>query len=130
MQYNQIYRKLLRREEYGYERDRRHELYYYCSENELYRLCPDLYDTEKREREAEIDLCMRIAVNLALQDLETINQRWYTLIMEFYFDESSTKTSLGKKYGVTRQAILKTLNKALAVLRVRANEHLNRLLNE
>lgn len=130
MQYERIYKQMIRREKYLYERDRSHGLFYYRSENELYRLCPDLYDTEKREQEEYIDRCMRAALWLALQDLKAINPGWYTLIMEFYFDDTATKTSLCKKYGVTRQAILKKLNKALAVLKRKANEHLDRLLNE
>lgn len=130
MQYMKIYKQMIRREKYLYERDRAKGLYYYSSENELYRLCPDLYDTEKREQEALIDRCMRAAVRLALEDLETLNPKWHTLIIEYYFDETATKTSLGEKYGVTRQAIGKTLNKALAVLKRRANEHYDRLLNE
>lgn len=50
MQYEKVCKQMVRREQYLYERDRSHGLYYCKDETELYKLCPDLYDTEKKER--------------------------------------------------------------------------------
>lgn len=130
MQYENVYKQMERRERYLYEQDRINMVYYYHSERELYKLCPNLYDTERLAREAEYDRCMRRAMYLALEDLAELNPKWYMIIIDYYFGESVSKSDLGAKYGTTRQAVGKTLNKALALLKRIAKKHLERLLSE
>ena len=130
MQYEKVYKQMVRREQYLYERDRSHGVFYFSSERDLYRLCPNLYDTEKAEHEDHYDRCMRNAMYLALNDLEQMNPKWHSMIITYYFGCNVTQADLGEKYGVSRQSISQTLGRAILLLRHRANHHLKRLLNE
>lgn len=130
MQYEKVYKQMVRREQYLYERDRSHGLYYYKDETELYKLCPDLYDTEKKEREAFGEECMREALRLALRDLSNLRPKWHSIVIDYYYGEKVTQSALGKKYGVSHQTISRILKQALRILRRKAKMHLNQLLNE
>lgn len=129
MQYEKVYKQMERRERYLYERDRSHGLYYYSDEKELYKLCPDLYDTEKREREAFGEECMREALHLALNDLHNLQPKWYLIVIDYYYGEKVTQYELGVKYGVSHQTISRILARSRQMLRRRATKHLQKLLN-
>lgn len=127
MQYKKVYKQMVRRERYLYERDRSHGLYYYKDETELYKLCPDLYDTEKKEREAFGEECMREALRLALRDLANLRPKWHSIVIDYYYGENVTQIALGRKYGVSHQTISRILKQALRILRRKAKMHLNQL---
>lgn len=129
---NANFKRMVRRQRYLYERDSAIGVLHYSSEDELYRMSPyGIFDYEKEQQETEYRSILRKAMYLGLSDLRDDNLHWYELVVDYYLTEPRyTLGQLGVKYGVTRQAVTKTLHKAMARLRRYATYHLNILLSE
>lgn len=129
---NADFKRMLRRQRYLYERDSAIGVLHYSSENELYKMSPSgIFDYEKERQETEYRTILRKAMYLGLSDLRDRDSHWYELVVEYYLTEPRpTLEQLGERYGVTRQAVTKSLHKAMPLLRIYADLHLKRLLNE
>ena len=127
-EYETILKKMIRREKYLTERDNYFGLRYYGSEKELYLLHPIPKYTGNNSEE-RMHKCLCTAVYYALNDLKAYQPRWYEIICLYYLGEPVSITYLGKRYGVTRQAVSKVLKKALRFLRIRAVAYFDELWN-
>lgn len=125
-------KRLFRHQRYVYERESAMGVLHYGTENELYKMSPSgIYEYEKIQQEAEYRSLLREAMYLGLSDLRDWNPHWYELVAEYYLTEPRpTLDQLGARYGVSRQAVSKSLHKAMPLLRRYADLHLKRLLNE
>ncbi|MBR1431754.1 hypothetical protein [Ruminococcus sp.] len=125
-------KRLMRHQRYVIERDSAKGVLHYGSEEELYKMSPcGIYEYEQEQREAEYRALLRKAMYLALRDLKEWNHYWYELVTAYYLTEPQpTLAQLGARYGVTRQAVTKSIRKGMTVLRCHANIHLRELINE
>lgn len=121
--------KLDRYEKYQKERDAAHGIRHYSTEDELYSLNPcGIMDAEKEEQEFHYRMLMYKAMNMAMHDLNKLNPYWYQLVKEFYLCNSQiTLAQLGEMHGKSRQAVSKSLKRAMSVLRQIAEEYLEKL---
>jgi hypothetical protein len=71
---------------------------------------PDLIVMEKEEKESIRNLVQQML------SLNSLSDRQKDYITMYYF-ESQTFEQIGKKYGITREAVRQGLNKALDILR-------------
>lgn len=125
-------KRLMRHQRYIIERDSAKGVLHYGSEEELYTMSPSgIFVFEQEQNEAEYRSVLRKAMYFALSDLRDINPHWYELVTEYYLSEPrTTLEQVGERYGVSRQAVTKSIRKGMAVLRCHANMHLAELLNE
>lgn len=121
--------KLDRHEKYLREKDSAHGVLHYSTEDELYSLKPSgIMDTEKEEQEFQYRMLMYKAMNMAMYDLHKLNSYWYQLVKEFYLCTGQiTFAQLGEMHGKSRQAVSKSLKRAMSVLRQIAEEYLEKL---
>ncbi len=129
---NVEFKRLLRHQRYVVERDSANRVLHYGWENELYQMSPcGIFSYEQEQQEAEYRALLRKAMYMGLSDLRDWNPHWYELVVEYYLTEPRpTLEQIGERYGVTRQAVAKSLHKGMAVLRCHANMYLYELLNE
>ncbi|MDE6679059.1 MAG: hypothetical protein K2K02_08465 [Ruminococcus sp.] len=122
-------RKFDRHEKYLREKDSAHGVLHYGMEDELYSMNPSaIIDTEKEEQEFQYRILMYKAMNMAMHDLHKLNPYWYQLVKEFYLCTSQiTLAQLGEMHGKSRQAVSKSLKRAMSVLRQIAEEYLEKL---
>ncbi len=127
---NRLIRKILRHENYLLEKENSRKYLYYGFEDEIYRShFFEVYNNLKSKQESEYKYFLFQAMYLALNDLKKLNPYWYKLICEFYFGkEKITLEQLGKMHNVTRQAVTKSLRRALNVLRQIAEEYLENMM--
>ena len=125
-------KRLMRHQRYIIERDSARGVLHYGSEEELYNMSPyGLYEYEQEQQEAEYRALLRKAMYMALNDLQEWNSHWYELVTEYYLSEPRlTLEQVGERYGVSRQAVTKSIRKGMMVLRCHANMHLAELLNK
>lgn len=122
-------KKFNRHEKYLREKDSSHGVLHYGTENELYSLKPcGIMDNEKEEQEFQYRVLMYKAMNMAMYDLQRLNPYWYQLVKDFYLCTSQiTLAQLGEMHGKSRQAVSKSLKRAMSVLRQIAEEYLEKL---
>ncbi|MDE6833029.1 MAG: hypothetical protein K2J39_02090 [Ruminococcus sp.] len=121
-------KKLNRHEKYLKEKDSSHGVLRYGTEEELYSMNPSgIMDTEKEEQEFQYKMLMYKAMNMAMHDLHKLNPYWYQLVKEFYLcTRQITLAQLGEMHGKSRQAVSKSLKRAMSVLRQIAEEYLEK----
>jgi hypothetical protein len=120
-----ISKKLKRRNRYLEEKKRKTDKRFgiaYCGYDMDYEFSQAAYmNWEQTEQEKKS--CQ--ALYEALEDLKEIDLIGYRMIIEYYLVGRSTMTEIGKKYGVSRQACGKRINKCLSVLKILVNLHIN-----
>lgn len=124
--------KITRHAHYLDECDAANGLLRYSTEDELYKMRPQgIWDYQTERQEEEYHLLLYRAMNLALDDLKRLNPYWHQVVCDFYLrKEKITLNQLGTMHGKSRQAITKTLKRAMKVLQQIADEHLDNLMNE
>ena len=114
-EFEQLYNKILRREEYLLEKDALGNALLFGSEDDLYYKNGSLFnvnklsdDSENKEHEKMIKLLYK-----ALKILKDKHPSEYELIQLYYFSDSKiTQQEIGKRKNVSKQAVQKALKRA------------------
>lgn len=109
------YNKIVRHEEYLYEKDAVSKATFFGDEEELYRqnIAKYIINLESEEKE-HAETCGRIAaLHKAIEKLKKDYPMEYEIIQLYYFSEKKiTQQEIGVKYRITKQAINKLLKNA------------------
>lgn len=109
------YNRLYRQEQYQYESAYAHGVIYLKQDSLLQNIAdPDSLALFEQKSEIDYMHSKRIELlNKALEQLKNKFPKEYALIYDYYFSiEKMTVVCLGKKYGITHQAVCKKLKKA------------------
>ena len=116
-------KKMYRHERYLLESDRKHHVWNYSDENDLYRHFPQAQCSMPFGNGTE-DLQLT-ALRLALDELSSKNPTGYAIIVEYYLGEKITKTELARRFHISRQVATRKLMRYTIQLRYMAMKYLN-----
>lgn len=114
-EFEKIYNKIVRHEEYLYEKDSVSKAIFFGDEEELYRqdIAGHIINQETEEKE-HTEMCNKIAeLRNALEKLKKDYPIEYEIIQLYYFSEKKiTQQKIGSKHHITKQAVNKILKNA------------------
>jgi len=116
--------KLHRYERYQDEVAKNLKLWYFGDESELYSYFSDAPYLNPFE-DSDLQLT---AVKLALEDYQSQNPKGYAWIAEFYLGDTISEKELGRKHGISQQAVSQRLKCYTRQLRKIALMYLHRLI--
>lgn len=107
--------KLNRRERYEKERDQKNGLLFYSSDSDYAFASASYKQWECEENEKKSFQ----ALYKALEDLKRIDPAGHRLIVEYYLSEEKvTKTEIGARHGISRQACGQKIKRSLKKLKM------------
>lgn len=89
-----------------HRRESYHKVWYFGDESELYSYFPKAPCTMPFN-----DDMQQIAVQMALADYQKQNPKGYAWLVEFYLGDEITQAELGRKYGISQQAVSERLRR-------------------
>lgn len=114
-EFEKIYNKIVRHEEYLYEKDSVSKAIFFGDEEELYRqnIAGYIINQETEEKE-HTEMCNKIVeLHNALEKLKKDYPMEYEIIQLYYFSEKKiTQQEIGVKHHITKQAVNKMLKNA------------------
>lgn len=115
------YKRLVRRERYLEEIDRKHKTFHYGYEEEVEYLLPPTQTTEDSPIDA--DRCLHFKLKEALDLLRVENEQWYeAVIAYFYGGNRISYRILAQRFDVSKQTVFLRVQNGLAFLRKTMSE--------